>query len=477
MVLNEKYSGLFTDHYELTMAQGYFLDGRQDLTACFDYFFRKNPFGSGYTIFAGLQNLLDMISVFKFEEEAIDHLNKVGFKSDFLEYLRNFKFKGNIYAPNEGDVVFSGEPIVRFEGNIIETQLIESMSLNVLNFQSLIATKASRLRHSAGNRVVIDFGLRRAQGMAAIHGSRAAIIGGINSTSNVYSSYLYDINSTGTMAHSWVQSYDNELEAFRNFASAFPQDCVLLVDTYDTLKSGIPNAIKVAKEMEAKGNKLFAIRLDSGDLAYLSKRCRKMLDEAGLQYVKIVASNQLDEYLVKSLIDQAAPIDAFGVGTSLITGQKDAALDGVYKLSMADNKSSLKLSDDLEKITLPGVKKIYRYYNGNGKFYADGILLEEENETDRIFHPLQPLKSSEVSRLKKENLQSKVFSEGKILLKQKSVLEIAEYVKERLSKLPDEHKRFENPHTYKVGISSKLMNLRNEIVTEITEKHKKGAIT
>ncbi len=475
MILNEKYSGLFTDHYELTMSQGYFLDGRQNLKSSFDYFFRKNPFGSGYTIFAGLQNLLDMINSFRFEETAIDYLNKVGFKSDFLEYLKEFKFSGNIYAPNEGEVVFAGEPVVRFEGNIIETQLIESMSLNILNFQSLIATKASRLRHSAGDRIVIDFGMRRAQGMAAIHGSRAAVIGGVDSTSNVYSAYLYGLTSTGTQAHSWVQSYEDELTAFRKFALTFPKNCVLLVDTFDTLRSGVPNAIKVAKEMEEKGERLFAVRLDSGDLAYLSKKTRVMLNNSGLNYVKIVASNQLDEYLIKSLIEQGAPIDAFGVGTNLITGQNDAALDGVYKLSMADDKPNLKLSEDYEKITLPGVKKIIRYYNGNGNFYADGILLEDEIDAEKIIHPLQPLKSSEVKNLKKENLQSNVYSNGKIILEQKSVQEISNYAKERLSKLADEHKRFENPHIYKVGISSKLMKLRNEIVSEISEKHKKGA--
>lgn len=466
MILNGKYSGLFTDHYELTMAQGYFMDGRENLTASFDYFFRKNPFGSGYAIFAGLQDLLEMISNFHFDTASIDHLNKIGFKSDFLEYLKNFRFKGNIYSPIEGEVVFSNEPIVRFEGNIIETQLIETLSLNVLNFQTLIATKASRLRRSAGDKIVIDFGMRRAQGMSAVHGSRAAVIGGVNSTSNVYSAYLYGLTSTGTQAHSWIQSYNDELTAFRKFAKAFPKNCVLLVDTFDTLKSGVPNAIRVAKEMEERGERLFAVRLDSGDLAYLSKKTRSMLDEAGLSYVKIVASNQLDEYLIKSLIEQGSPIDAFGVGTSLITGQKDAALDGVYKLSMADGKPNLKLSDDLEKVTLPGVKKICRYFNGSGMFYADGIMLEDESEPERIFHPLQPLKSSVVSGLKKENLQSKVFSEGEILLKQRSVSEISEYAKERLSNLPDEHKRFENPHIYKVGISSKLMELRNEIVTQ-----------
>lgn len=475
MALQNKHLGLFTDHYELTMAQGYFLDGRENFTANFDYFFRKNPFGSGYTIFAGLQDLLEMIQNFKYNSDSIDYLHKLGFHSDFLEYLKKFYFKGNIYAPNEGEIVFPNEPIVRFEGNIIETQLLETLSLNVLNFQSLIATKAARLRYSAGERVVIDFGMRRAQGFSAIHGSRAAIIGGVNSTSNVYSAYLYGMTSTGTQAHSWIQSYEDELTAFRKFAGTFPKNCVLLVDTFDTLKSGVPNAIIVAKEMEARGEKLFAIRLDSGDLAYLSKQARKMLDDAELKYVKIVVSNQLDEYLIKSLIDQGAPIDSFGVGTSLITGQKDAALDGVYKLSMADERPNLKLSEDIEKITLPGVKKIFRYFNGNGKFYADGIAMEDEAELEVIYHPHYPLKKSVVKDLNKEILPSKVYENGKIVLSQKSINEIADYVKSRLAQLPDEHKRFEYPHIYKVGISSKLMNLRDELIKSINEKYKKGA--
>lgn len=474
MNLLNKYSGLFTDHYELTMSQGYFLDGRTNLKAGFDYFFRKNPFGSGFTIFAGLQDLLEMISGFSFDPEAIDHLYKIGFNSEFLDYLKNFKFNGSIYAPNEGEIVFSGEPVVRFEGNIIETQLIESMSLNMLNFQSLIATKAARIRHSAGNRIVIDFGMRRAQGLSAIHGSRAAIIGGINTTSNVYSAHTYNLISSGTQAHSWIQSYRNEITAFRKFAEAFPKNCVLLVDTFDTLNSGIPNAIIVAKEMETKNEKLFAIRLDSGDLAYLSKKARTMLNDAGLNYVKIVASNQLDEYLIKSLIEQGAPIDSFGVGTSLITGQKDAALDGVYKLSIADGKPNIKLSNDLEKVTLPGAKKIIRYFNGNGNFYADGIMLDDELSVEKIYHPLQPMKSSNVTGKDSEELQSKVFENGKVLLENKPVSEIAEYAKERLNKLPDEHKRFENPHIYKIGISSKLMNLRNELITGINENLKSG---
>ena len=456
--------GLYTDHYEFTMAQGYYLDGRAEVKACFDYFFRKNPFNSGYVIFAGLQDFLDMLNNFKFNDESISHLKRVGFDDDFLNYLKDFKFRGTIYAPTEGEVIFSNEPILRVEGNIIETQLIESMLLNMINFQSLIATKAARIRFSAGDRLVMDFGLRRAQGLAAIHASRAAIIGGLDSTSNVYSAYRYDLLSSGTLAHSWIQSYGDELTAFRKYASAFPKNCVLLVDTYNTLKSGLPNAVKVAKEMEVRAERLKAIRLDSGDLAYLSKEARKILNEVNLRYVRIVASNQLNEHLIKSLIDQGAPIDAYGVGTSLITGHSDAALDGVYKLSVVDDKPTLKVSENMEKITLPGTKKIFRFFNDDGKFYADGIVLEDEENIKTICHPIDLHKCATVTGLGKEELLHKVVENGETKIKNESVYDISQYAKRRLELLPEEHKRFENPHIYKVGISKKLLNLKDELI-------------
>lgn len=467
-----KYLGLFTDHYELTMAEGYFRAEQEQVIANFDYFFRKNPFGSGYTVFAGLQDLLEMITDFKFDTAAIDYMHSRGFNSDFLEYLKDFQFRGNICAPREGEIVFPNEPILRVKSGIIEAQLVETIILNVLNFQSLIATKASRLRHSAGDRLLMEFGMRRAQGWAAIPASRAAVIGGMDSTSNIYSAFLYGLESSGTMAHSWIQGFEDELTSFRVYAKTHPEHCVLLVDTYHTLKSGVPNAIIVAKEMEMSGHKLSAIRLDSGDLAYLSKKARRQLDDAGLEYVKIVASNQLDEYIVKSLIEQDAPIDWFGVGTSLVTGRSDAALDGVYKLSLINNRPTLKLSEDLIKITLPGEKKVLRYFNGNDKFYADVIALDHEpvEGIHTIFHPQYPDRNTDVQGLTGETIASTVVENGKVMVKEKSISEISDYRKYRISQLPDEHKRFEYPHLYKVGLSESLMKLRDEIIGKINKR-------
>ena len=467
-----KYLGLFTDHYELTMAEGYLLAGRGEVAANFDYFFRKNPFRSGFTVFAGLQDLAEMVQQFKFDGEALDYLHRRGFHSDFLEFLKGFSFTGNLYAPNEGEVVFPEEPVARLEGTLIETQLLETLVLNTLNFQSLIATKANRLRHSAGDRLLMDFGMRRAQGWAALHATRAAAIGGVDSTSNVLSAFLYGLPSSGTQAHSWIQSFGDELTAFREFAKSHPGNCVLLVDTYDTLKSGVPNAITVAKEMASAGKQLLAIRLDSGDLAYLSKAARKLLDRAGLEGVKILASNQLDEYIINSLVQQGAPIDGFGVGTSLVTGQQDGALDGVYKLSHVGNNPTIKLSEDINKTTLPGKKKIVRCIGDNDKFYADAILLEgeDENGIDTIYHPQYANKKSFLAGLKKEPIASTVFENGKFVMKEKGIKEIAEYRKHRVAQLSDEHKRFEFPHIYKVGISNNLMNMRDGLLTGFNKK-------
>lgn len=465
-------SGLFTDHYELTMAEAYLDSGQKDVMANFDYFFRKNPFNSGFTVFAGLHDLLEMLINFKYDSEAIDFLYKKGFKSDFLEYLKTFHFSGNVYSVPEGEIVFPNEPVFRVEGRIIETQLIETLVLNVLNFQSLIASKANRIRFAAGNSLLLEFGMRRAQGQAAISASRAAIVGGMDSTSNIYSTFKYDLISSGTMAHSWIQSYDDELTAFREYVKTHPENCILLVDTYDTLESGVPNAITVAREMEQNGHRLSAIRLDSGDLAYLSKMARKQLDNAGLSYVKIVATNQLDEFIIRSLIEQKAAIDWFGVGTSVATGKSDAALDGVYKLSLVDGRPTIKLSEDPIKVTLPGEKKVLRYYNGNNKFFVDAIALSGENDKNisTIFHPQHPEKNCSVRGLESENLITKVIDKGNIIAEKKSISEISDYRKFRISQLPDEHQRFEYPHLYRVGLTKALMELRNELINTRKEK-------
>jgi nicotinate phosphoribosyltransferase len=471
MALLEKHAGLYTDHYELTMAQGYFLNARKDVPACFDYFFRTNPFGNGYAVFAGLRDLLEILEHLRFDDEDRSYLRAIGFASDFLDFLEGFELRADIYAPDEGEVVFPFEPVVRVEGTIIEAQIIETLVLNILNFETLIATKAARLRMAAGDRIVMDFGLRRAQGLGGILASKAAVLGGANSTSNVYSAFLFGLTSTGTQAHSWIQAYDDELTAFRDFARAFPGRCVLLVDTYDTLRSGMPNAITTAREMEKRGEKLLGVRLDSGDLAYLSKRARSMLDEAGLGYVKIVVSNKLDEYVIKSLIEQGAPVDAFGVGTKLVTGQSDAALDGVYKLSMSDGKPRLKISEDPEKIILPGRKNVFRCTDESGLFRADCIALESEEDVQVIYHPHHPEKKISAGAYKQERILRKVMERGKMIMERKGPQEIAAFVKTRLRQLPDEHKRFENPHVYKVGISKKLMDLRSVLVGEIRRKY------
>lgn len=462
--------GLYTDFYELTMAQGYFYSGKKNDSATFNYFFRTNPFKGGFTVFAGLQDFLELLKNFTYSESDINYLKEQGFRSDFLDYLKDFQFSGNIISAQEGEIVFPNEPVLQVEGNIIESQLIESFLLNILNFESLIATKAFRIKLVAGDRIFTDFGLRRAQGFGALHASRAAIIGGAASTSNVLAGKLFGIPVSGTQAHSWVQSFDTELEAFRTFAKAHPDNAILLVDTYDTLKSGVPNAIKVAKEMEERGEKLKAIRLDSGDLAYLSKKVRKMLDDARLAYVKIIASNQLNEHVIKSLLkDQDAKIDAFGIGTELITGKEDAALDGVYKLTETNGELKMKISENIEKVTLPGKKQIFRCLDDNGYFYRDAVaLIEEEKQALRnIFHPVYPERFTNIEKCSKHALLQPVIKNGENVLDKKSPSEIHKYLLSRSSQLPDEHKRFISPHIYKVGITQKLMESRNALAKKL----------
>ncbi|MEX0639282.1 MAG: nicotinate phosphoribosyltransferase, partial [Balneolaceae bacterium] len=336
---------LFTDYYEVSMVQGYIGSGIADKTATFDYFFRSLPFDSGYLIFAGLSDLIQTLESFIFTKDDLQFLESIGLSTTCTEWLKKFKFQGSVYSVQEGEPVFPGEPVLRVEGGLAELQLIETLLLNILNFQSLIATKASRLRSAAGDKKVIDFGLRRAQGLGGIHASKAAILGGVDATSNLYSAHRFGLASGGTMAHSWVQSFTNELTAFRSYAEIWPDDTVLLVDTYDTLESGVPNAITVAKEMRDRGHELQGIRIDSGDLAWFSRQARTMLDQAGFSGVKIAASNQIDEDVICALNSQDAPIDLFGVGTRLVTADGAPALDGVYKLSSIGGEPTLKISD------------------------------------------------------------------------------------------------------------------------------------
>lgn len=454
---------IYTDYYELIMAQGYFLAGRKDERASFDYYFRNLPFKGGYVVFAGISDMLEILQDYRFHEDELIFLENLGFNREFLDYLSNFRVHLDIYSAREGEIVFPNALSLRVEGSIIEAQLVETILLNVINFESLIATKAARIVHIAGHRKVLDFGLRRAQGLGGIQASKGAAIGGIDGTSNVYASFVHGTPVSGTMAHSWVQSFESELTAFRKFVEYYPDTAVLLVDTYNTLNSGIPNTIKVAKELEANGHRLKGVRLDSGDLAYLSRKTREMLDKEGLEYVQIAASNQLDEWVIQSLQNQQAPIDLYGVGTRLVTAQDSPALDGVYKLSSIDGHPKMKVSENKSKSTLPGIKKVHRYLDKDGMLYCDGILLEDEDLVDTLYHPIHAEKNTEVEGLTYYPLLIPMMKDGKLTQPISSTEESAQYAKAQLKKLYPEHKRFENPHIYKVGISHKLMELRDKL--------------
>lgn len=463
------FTGTYTDQYQLAMAQVYFLKERHEHMTVFDYFFRKAPFKGSYAVFAGLDDLIDILENLHFDAADISFLRQNDMDPRFLDYLADFRFTGNLYSSREGDLIFPTRPVLSVEASIIQAQIIETVLLNILNFQTLIATKASRMRIAAKDKTLIDFGLRRAQGPGGYYASRAAVIGGFDATSNVRAGRDYDIPVSGTMAHSFIQSYDDELMAFRDFAEAWPDNCVLLVDTYDTLASGIPNAIVVGLEMKQHGRHLKGIRLDSGDLADLSRKARRMLDDAGLQDVKIAASNQLDEFLIKDLQDEKAPIDLFGVGTSLVTGQPDAALDGVYKLAFADSEPRIKLSETMEKTTLPHRKQVFRLHTNTELAGAEVVALSDETEIARMHHPFDSSKFLAIDAFEKEPLLHKVMEDGRRMTPKPSVSEIVRYSRSQLEKLPDEYKRFGNPRIYKIGISDQLKNERDRLV----DAHKK----
>lgn len=471
---------LHTDLYELNMAETYWEDGIHDRKAVFEVYFRKLPFGNGYAVFAGLEKIIHFIQNFKFTETDIEYLrNEVGFKDDFLEFLKTVRFTGNIRSMVEGELCFGNEPIIRVEAPLVEAQLIETAILNIVNYQTLIATKASRIKNVIGDGTAMEFGSRRAHELdAAVWGARAAIIGGFDSTSNVRAGKLFGIPVSGTHAHSLVQAYKDEYIAFHKYARRH-KDCVFLVDTYDTLKSGVPNAIRVAKELGDKIN-FVAIRIDSGDLAYLSKCARKMLDEAGFTDTKIVASSDLDEYTIMSLKAQGAKIDIWGVGTKLITAYDQAALGAVYKMAAIENENgemedTIKISGNPEKVSTPGLKRVYRIINKeNGKSEGDYITLEDENPQEeerlKMFHPIHTYISKFVTNFEAKDLHQDIFINGELVYELPHVKDIQAYTKENLNLLWAEYKRSLNPEEYPVDLSEKCWKNRIKIIQAVNEK-------
>ncbi len=476
---------LLTDLYELTMMQGYFKT-KNHCVVVFDAFYRTNPDNGGYAVCAGLAQIIDYIEHLRFDESDIAYLKSLGiFEDDFLEYLQGFRFSGDIYAVPEGTVVFPREPLIKVIAPIMEAQLVETAILNILNHQSLIATKAARVCYAAGNDGVMEFGLRRAQGPdAGIYGARAAVIGGCCGTSNVLCGKHFDVPVKGTHAHSWIMSFPDEYTAFKAYARYYPSACILLVDTYDTLKSGIPNAIRVFQEMRGENIPLtnYGIRMDSGDLAYLSKQARKMLDNAGFRDAVISASNDLDEYLIENLKAQGAAITSWGVGTNLITSKDNPSFGGVYKLAAIRDKDGhfipkIKLSENSEKVTNPGNKKIYRVYEKEtGKIKADLICLAEEEYSDAdelvLFDPMEPWKKTKLKggTYTLRPLMKQIFKEGQCCYTSPKVMDIRAYCRQELDTLWDETKRLVNPQAVYVDLSKKLYDVKMELLEQMSEK-------
>jgi len=467
---------LLTDLYELTMVGGYFVSGKKDQWANFDYFFRRVPDDGGFCIAAGLEQAIDYIKNIRFAEEDIAYLETLNiFPADVLEYLSKLRFTGNLYAVPEGTAIFPNEPIARVAAPLPEAQLIESALLNIMNFQTLIATKSARVCIAAEGDPVIEFGLRRAHGPdAALGAARASFIGGAMATSNLWAGKMLGIPVRGTIAHSWIESFPSELEAFRAYAKIYPKSCLLLVDTYHTLRSGVPNAIQIGRELRDNGQgKLIGIRLDSGDLAYLSKECRKMLDENGFQQTKIIASSDLDEWLIESLKKQEAKIDTWGVGTRLVTSYSCPALGGVYKLTAiaedGEMVPKIKRSDNPEKITNPGVKRLVRYYDKAGMMRGDVLFLEDEtpdpDKPIRVFHPVLPhVSKSYPADFGREELLIPVFLNGKRVYDTPPIGKIQENTKRNLDRLDCEFKRLQNPHLYHVSLSERLFRVKQELL-------------
>ena len=473
---------MLCDFYELTMGNGYFTNGYKDRTVIFDVFFRRVPDQGGYAIAAGLEQLIEYIEDLHFSDEDIEYLRGRNlFCEEFLEYLRNFRFTGDIYAVPEGTPVFPKEPLVVVKAPAIEAQLIETFTLLTINHQSLIATKANRVVRAAQGRTVLEFGSRRAQGAdAAIIGARAAYIGGVNGTACTISDQLYGVPAGGTMAHAWVQMFDTEYEAFKTYCEIYPTNATLLVDTYNTLKSGIPNAIRAFNEvLKPLGITKCGIRLDSGDIAYLSQKARQMLDEAGWTECKISASNSLDEYLIRDLMLQGAQIDMFGVGERLITARSEPVFGGVYKLVAVEGEDGeiipkIKVSENVEKITVPHFKKLWRFYgNDTGKAIADYMTVYDETVDDsgdlEIFDPYATWKKKVVYDFNAKELLVPIFLGGKRVYDSPSLQEIQDYCRAQVETLWDEVKRFDNPHKYYVDLSDKLWQIQHDLLEKSQE--------
>ena len=480
MERTEKNLTMIMDLYEMTMANGFFTSDMKDTITYFDMFFRRVPDDGGYAIMAGIEQLIEYMNDLHFTDEDIAYLEGLHlFSPEFIDYLRDFKFSCDVWAVPEGSVIFPQEPIVTVRGPAMQAQMLETMLLLTVNHQSLIATKANRITRSAQGRPVMEFGARRAHGSgAAYYGARAAIIGGCTGTSCVLTAKDFGVPASGTMAHSWVQLFDDEYTAFKTYAEKYPDSCLLLVDTYNVLKSGIPNAIKVFNEVLAPlGKRPLGIRIDSGDITYLTKRARKMLDAAGYPDCKICISNSLDEYLIRELIQQGAQIDSFGVGERLITASSEAVFGGVYKLAAVDKNGTvtpkIKISENTAKITLPGVKIPWRLYDRTtGKAIADVITLGHEkissDEPYEIFDPEHTWKRKVVTDFVAKKLQVPIFKNGRQVYDSPSVKEIAKYRAEQVDSLWDEVTRFENPHTYYVDLSENLWQLRNDLLNKLS---------
>ena len=473
---------MLMDFYELTMANGYFSNGMKDDIVYFDMFFRKNPDGAGFSIVAGLEQVIQYIKELKFSDEDIKYLRgKNIFQEEFLQYLRTFKFTGDIYAIPEGTPVFPGEPLVTVRAKTIDAQLIETMLLLTINHQSLIETKANRIVRAAKGRPIMEFGARRSQGYdGAIYGGRAAYIGGVVGTATTLADEMFGVPALGTMAHSWVQMFESEYESFKVYAENYPDDCTLLIDTYNVIYSGIPNAIKVSREvLEPMGKRLKGVRIDSGDIAYLSKKCRDMLDEANLTDCNIVASNSLDEFIIDDLLDQGAKVNSFGVGERLITAKSEPVFGCVYKLVAIEKDGKIipkiKLSENEEKITNPGYKKVWRLYDRKTNSpIADVVAMSHEIIDDSraytIFDEIHVWKKKKITNFYAKNLQVPIFINGKCVYESPKLDDIRIFCHNEVDNLWSEVKRFSNPHSYYVDLSAELWNCKQNLISQYSFK-------